>query len=434
MRHAAIYLTVLTIAGLASQTASAQIAWVGKLRDAHTHAKQQGKLMLLHFYTDNCVYCDRLEAGAFQSASVSKAINQNFVPVKVHGAKNPKLAEMFKVTKYPTDVIVTTDGKALSHSVSPQQPDRYIAMLSGAQADYVKSKTMIASGKQSKPKSSAVDSPSKVKSSSPTTTPAYASNPPQLAASSSGFAMPPAGAMPPADASASTAESKGMPIQIPGTADSSLAMGTPTPTASLASAGKPKQNKFVLPDAVAPSGPTDAPTDTLGGLTLPASAGAVSSGSVSATLAGARNKSMELPSDGEEISRAVEAKPELAIQGFCAVSVVNDGEWIEGKPELGVIHLGKLYLFSDKAAMDLFLADPIPFTPMLNEIDVVRFFEEKKIVQGKREWGVIDPVHNRMFFFADEAAMLHFEQEFSRYLDASIQVMDTAIKESNPGA
>jgi protein disulfide-isomerase len=39
-----------------------------------------------------------------------------------------------------------------------------------------------------------------------------------------------------------------------------------------------------------------------------------------------------------------------------------------------------------------------------------------------------------MFFFADEAAMLHFEQEFTRYLDASIEVMNTAIKESNPDA
>ena len=424
MRHAAIYLTVLTLASLGTQTASAQIAWVGKLRDAHTNAKQQGKLMLLHFYTDNCVYCDRLEAGAFQSASVSRAISQNFVPVKVHGAKNPKLAEMFKVSKYPTDVIVSTEGKALSHSVSPQQPDRYIAMLSGAQASYTKSKTMLASRKQTTPSPAAaadltasnippaVTAPAGIQP----TTPAYASKPPELASASGGFAMPAAGAK------ASTPVSKNLPVQIPGPGKTSVAMATTTPTASLPSTGKSQQNRFVLPDA-----------DTLSasgqGLGLSAKSGAVS-----ATLAGARTNSMTLPSAGKELANTVTAKPELAIQGYCAVSVVNDGEWLEGKPELGVIHLGKLYLFSDKAAMDLFLADPIPFTPMLNEIDVVRFFEEKKIIQGKREWGVIDPVHNRMFFFADEAAMLHFEQEFTRYLDASIEVMDTAIEKSNPDA
>ena len=125
-------------------------------------------------------------------------------------------------------------------------------------------------------------------------------------------------------------------------------------------------------------------------------------------------------------------KPELAIQGYCAVSVVNRGQWVEGKPELGVIHLGRLYLFADKQAMDLFLDDPVPFTPMLNEIDVVRFFEERKIVPGKREWGLKDPTYNRMFFFADEAAMNHFWNEYERYTGAAIQVMEQAIRDANP--
>jgi YHS domain-containing protein len=126
-------------------------------------------------------------------------------------------------------------------------------------------------------------------------------------------------------------------------------------------------------------------------------------------------------------------KPGLAMQGFCAVTVINENRWVEGKPEYGVIHLGKLYLFSSQQAMGSFLADPAPFTPVLNEIDVVRFFEERKIVKGKREFGVLDPVHNRMFFFADEAALKHFENEYERYTDAALEVMATAIKEANPG-
>ena len=83
--------------------------------------------------------------------------------------------------------------------------------------------------------------------------------------------------------------------------------------------------------------------------------------------------------------------------------------------------------------MKKFLADPIPFTPVLNEIDVVRFFEERKIVPGKREWGLKDPVYNRMFFFADEAAMNHFYSEYERYTDAAIEVMEKAVKDANPG-
>ncbi|MDV6030078.1 MAG: DUF255 domain-containing protein [Phycisphaera sp. RhM] len=426
MRNAAIYLVVFTLTSLGAQSSQAQIAWEGKLRDAHSKAKQQGKLMLLHFYTDNCIYCDRLEAGAFRSASVSQSINQNFVPVKVHGTKNPKLAEMFKVTKYPTDVIVTTDGKALSHSVSPQQPDRYIAMLTDAQVSYAKTRSTLASAEQTAPAAPHT-------STAPTATAPTAS---VAMASTSPTATPP-----------STMAPDSLPVQIPapGAVAPAATPSAVTPSAVTPSAVTPSA---VTPSAVTPSAVTGTsrqnqfmlPGDSTGRVR---SASVTKSGSVQASLASARTGGMTLPGDAAATQPSGDAtastttdspsKPELAIQGYCAVSVVNRGEWVEGKPELGVIHLGKLYLFADKDSMELFLSDPIPFTPMLNEIDVVRFFEEKKIVPGKREWGVIDPIHNRMFFFADEAAMLHFEKSFDRYLDAAIEVMDQAIEESNPG-
>ena len=443
MRHAAIYFVVFTLISLGAQTSSAQIAWEGKLRDAHAKAKQQGKLMLLHFYTDNCVYCERLEAGAFRSASVAKSINQNFVPVKVHGGKNPKLAQMFKVSKFPTDVIVTTDGKALSHSVSPQPPDRYIAMLTSAQGSYAKSKTLLASQKQPSATAAAAKSPAKTTvkttvktavetptakvAAAPSTPPAYASN-----------------TVPATSTVSKTAPSTGMelPVQIPVPDATAETTAPPTSAESIASIGKTQQNRFLLPSfrdgnsasaSVADAGATPAVTMT---------PDAPSSNGVKTSLASSHTNAISVPTadllastEGLSMKATPSStqKPELAIQGYCAVSVVNKGEWVEGKPELGVIHLGKLYLFADKPSMEMFLTDPVPFTPMLNEIDVVRFFEEKKIVAGKREWGVIDPVHNRMFFFADEAAMLHFEESFDRYLEASIEVMNHAIEESNPG-
>ena len=112
-------------------------------------------------------------------------------------------------------------------------------------------------------------------------------------------------------------------------------------------------------------------------------------------LAGARTDgmSLELPSDvatdtanTQSITdhSTVTDEPELAMQGYCAVTVIKEDRWVEGNPKFGVVHLGKLYLFANAESMQTFLADPIPYTPVLNEIDVVRFFEERKIVPGKR--------------------------------------------------
>jgi protein disulfide-isomerase len=396
MRHAAIILTVFAGALLAGGRADAQIAWEAKLRDAHTKAKQEGKLMLLHFFSDNCVWCDRLEAGAFRSDAVVSTINENFVPVKIHGPKNPKLAKMFKVDKYPTDVVVTIEGKALSHSVSPQQPDRYIAMLSGARGSYMRGEAMLAKNQQATPEPDVEQVAAT--STAPSNTAPSNTNAPSPQNSGTGQLTMPA---PAANANRSTAAR----------AD--------TKTAAQTVSSRSRQNQFVLPKAKS----AEVSSPQAGTETPSASANQTAE---SAAVPQSTPTASSTPSPNPN-------KREVAIEGFCPVSVVDRGKWVEGKTEWSVLHLGKLYRFADKQAMDAFLADPIPYTPMLNGIDVVRFFEEKEIVPGKREWGVIDPIHNRMFFFHDEAAMLHFENSFERYLDASIEVMKKAVKEANPG-
>ncbi|KAA5547313.1 DUF255 domain-containing protein [Roseiconus nitratireducens] len=411
MRNAAISLVALTVTLAGAGLCQAEIAWEGKLREAHAKAKQQGKLMLLHFYSDNCVWCDRLEAGAFRSHSVVQSINDNFIPVKIHGTENPNLTKMFKVTKFPTDVIVTTDGKALAHSVSPQQPDRFIAMLTTARQTYLKGQTMLAGGKQPPRTATTPD----VDSSAPE----YATADP----SASQVAAAQAAATQTAVAQAANAGGLGMPTQVPMTPEEDLPQQVQTPASGATGGGAAQVNQFAMPSA------------PLGG--VPASLTGVRTEGMSLSepgLAGNSDISQAEPVADDSADRDASAKPELAIEGYCAVSVIRDEQWVEGKPEFGVVHLGKLYLFANQQAMETFLADPVPYTPMLNEIDVVRFFEQKKIVPGRREWGVIDPVHNRMFFFADEAAMEHFEEHFERYLDAAIDVMDHAIEESNPGA
>ena len=124
-------ITAAILCGTASQ-AQAKIAWESSLRKAHSRASQENKLILLHFIRDNCVYCDKLDAGAFKATEVENAIAENFVPLKINVSDskgNKKLAEMFKVDRFPMDVVVTTDGVARAHGISPQQPSRYVDML-----------------------------------------------------------------------------------------------------------------------------------------------------------------------------------------------------------------------------------------------------------------------------------------------------------------
>lgn len=333
------------------QQARAEIRWETSLRAAHAKAQSEGKLLLLHFYTDQCVWCDRLEAGALSAPEVATAIEENYVPVKIHGGQNPSVAQTFRVQGYPTDVIVTTDGTALSHTVSPQATDKYVAMLAAHQ-------------------------------------PAQADGGDAMLA-----AAPPQSGLPEPDVA-----------------------NTPSPT--------PAPN---LSLAVAPPKDGDNNTDAGGG--------------IAARAVSHRQPASDppLPNDGRDqlaadppSSDPAATPDKLALDGYCAVSLLDKNQWVEGDAEFGVIHLGQLYLFADAATMQTFLDQPEPYTPVLNGIDAVRFFEEQRIVEGKRDFGVRDPEHNRMFFFADEAAMLHFEQQYARYTDAAIEVTRQAVADANP--
>ncbi len=426
MRKAApSLLMTFAIAMVASSDAYAEIAWQTNLRTAHAQAQSEGKLLLLHFYSDNCSWCEKLEKGAFQEPLVGQAISESFVPVKVHANASPKLAEMFKVTKFPTDVIVTTDGKTLAHTVSPQSPDRYVSMLKS-------SRSGIAGG------------PSAPTVTEVATAPALPETQPAIAQ-----------AQTPAAAENLATDS----YPVPGYAAS--AAPRPTATASIES---PQANSvaagqvgpgFALPSSA--FGGTEAQlAGSRGGLSLempaldppatPASnapaAGAADLLAKSTTVSSVTDSSVtdspsaptsEPTSVGSTTRPISQKQPELAMQGFCPVTVIRDDKWVEGKPEFGVIHLGKLYLFTSEENMQTFLNDPVPYTPVLNEIDAVVFFEERRIVPGKREWGLKDPIYNRMFFFADEASMNHFYNQYERYTKAAIEVMDKAVKDANPG-
>lgn len=414
MRKAAPSLIMtFAISLVAAPNAHAEIAWQTNLRTAHAQAQAEGKLLLLHFYSDHCTWCEKLEKGAFQEDLVGRTISEHYVPVKVHANSSPKLAEMFKVTKFPTDVIVNTDGKTLSHSVSPQDAERYVAML--------KMTSLTVASSDSQPAATAVVSAPSVNhgdaahmAADPQAVPGYAASPAAPHGSSMAHV-----AAPSSDSTASRAAAADHPsggLVLPANAASGVT------EAQLAGARRPSFEMPNLTNSLSHAEP--APSHSH--VAAPAPAQRVETGALNAT------NSHSDPAHAHPSAVSTQKQAELAMQGFCPVTVIRDDKWVEGKPEYGVIHLGKLYLFSNEDNMQAFLSDPIPYTPVLNEIDAVVFFEERRIVPGKREWGLKDPIYNRMFFFADEASMNHFYNQYERYTKAAIEVMDKAVTEANP--
>lgn len=106
-----------------------RIPWVADFNTACGMAAEQRRLVLLHFYNDNCGPCVRLEQNVFSKTEVADAVSQNYLAVKVHAGKNPQLATRYHINQWPTDVFVTPSGLEVSRTVSPQKPSEYIAVL-----------------------------------------------------------------------------------------------------------------------------------------------------------------------------------------------------------------------------------------------------------------------------------------------------------------
>ncbi|MDB4338918.1 thioredoxin family protein [Rubripirellula sp.] len=427
---------------LVASHSQAEIGWQTDLRAAHSMAQQQGKPLLLHFYADQCFWCDKLEKGALSSPMVGDAIKENFIPVKVDLNTSPKLAEMFKVSKFPSDVIVTSTGKTISHSVSPQDASRFVEMLDNAMETLIEASP-------SESQIATENSPSE-----PDPEPKA-----PLQKNYATLGQPTKNAMPSKQATEeitppgyATSEIPVSPSQTinPANTDEESALTDSVTTASPSSEG----NHLTLPNDALPSATassdSSAKPDTEMTLLLhkdpvthQASSPTLSTKAQDTDSQLANAEGIAMPPDTESTSSNGTAQapdadnatpPELALDGFCPVSVIDEDQWVEGQPEISAVHLGRLYLFASEEKMKLFLADPNPFTPVLNEIDAVVFFEERRIVPGKREWGMKDPIHQRMFFFSDEASMNHFYQQYERYAQSAIDLMDEAIQETHSGS
>jgi thioredoxin-like negative regulator of GroEL len=100
----------------------------GSYKQALRKAGEQGKPLLVDFYTDWCGYCKKLDK---QIEEIAGTVNK-FAYYKVNAEQNRALAKEFGVRGYPTVVIVKPDGSEVHRwSGCPQSADALRQRLEG---------------------------------------------------------------------------------------------------------------------------------------------------------------------------------------------------------------------------------------------------------------------------------------------------------------
>ncbi|MGI9517498.1 MAG: hypothetical protein ACR2NP_10650, partial [Pirellulaceae bacterium] len=128
----------------------------------------------------------------------------------------------------------------------------------------------------------------------------------------------------------------------------------------------------------------------------------------------------------QSMAGAPQAKPEMGLDGYCAVSLVDGQQWIKGDARWGCVHRGRLYLFASADYRDRFLATPDMFSPLLGGADPVEFKSSGKLVDGERRLGVFygdDDAPQVIVLFSNQANRDQFEADPGEYLRTVRQAM-----------
>jgi thioredoxin-related protein len=74
-------------------------------------SRQENKKVFLHFRTDWCGYCRKMDQTTFQDVKVIEFLNKHFVSITVDGDKEKSHVKEYKVGGYPDNRFLDEKGK-----------------------------------------------------------------------------------------------------------------------------------------------------------------------------------------------------------------------------------------------------------------------------------------------------------------------------------
>ncbi len=113
---APIVATLITLFSVGSLQAQ-EINWRRDFRAAQREAQESGKPLFLDFGTQQCHWCQQLDATTFRVPAVARLINDNFIPVKVDGNRDHELTGKLGVQSFPTLVMLDASGRLINRKV-----------------------------------------------------------------------------------------------------------------------------------------------------------------------------------------------------------------------------------------------------------------------------------------------------------------------------
>jgi YHS domain-containing protein/thioredoxin-related protein len=424
---------MLFTSALPQVLAQTRIPWLQNLQEAQQIANQERRLLLIHFYSDTCPPCRKLEQVVFPNPEVCRVMSMNYIPVKVNGERDRDTAKQYQVDRWPTDVIADAQGRVVYKTISPQDPTRYAQLLNAVAADFRATMAPVAAAGR--------DSPL-VDPAAGYALAAYNNRPDSRAAPAYPAVDPRTG---PENSPAGPGQSYAARDADPYLAQvrTSTDAGLP-PSNSAAPMPREQVNPYVgqYAPASAANGPPQehaynlrsswSPPPTEGGATpeRPASQAVTmpTNDNTPPRQAWQENRFVSNQSAPEASGASAPppaagalADPPQAMDGFCPVTLLEQERWVKGDPRWGAVHRGCVYLFLSQQHQQRFLSDPDRYSPVLSGFDPARYIDRGDLVAGQRAHGMW--FRGKTYLFADEQSLDRFSRAPEFYAQRAHEIM-----------
>jgi thiol-disulfide isomerase/thioredoxin len=101
------------------------------LENAKKESLSSGKLIFIDAHTSWCGPCKRMAATSFMDENVGKLYNEKFINLKIDCEKDPdgpEISRLYKISMYPTLLIIDGNGKKIKEIIGFQTSDQLIAI------------------------------------------------------------------------------------------------------------------------------------------------------------------------------------------------------------------------------------------------------------------------------------------------------------------